>query len=300
MQRTPYRERAQPGRDPAGLATRQRGDGLFLAIDQAGGIVALARGLGLSQPSVSAWRRIPSDRVLAVEALTGIPREELRPDLYTGAKKSAHPPIRGVDCFPLGDVGSSVEIDELDQARARQYLLLAKLLTKAPPQILLDELAGLTGDQTPLGRSYAALAEAAAATDQERAGREFFNLFIGVGRGDVLPYASFYRTGFLNGRPLVLAREDLARLGLARSEQVFEPEDHLGTLFEVMAQLILGEVAEGQPDAAATFFKQHIESWGERAFEDIGLAPSATFYRAVAGTGQLWLEIETEALALPE
>ena len=116
----------------------------------------------------------------------------------------------------------------------------------------------------------------------------------------MLPYASFYRTGFLNGRPLAQAREDLARLGLERSEQVFEPEDHLGTLFEVMAQIILGEVAQDEPGAALAFFKQHIESWGERAFEDIGLAPSATFYRAVADTGRLWLEIETEAFALPE
>lgn len=300
MERTPYRERAQPGRDPAGLATRERGDGLQLAVERAGGIVALARGLGISQPSVSAWRRIPSDRVLAVEALTGIRREDLRPDLYTGAKKSAHPPIGGVDCFPQIDVDSSIEIDELDQARARQYLLLAKLLTKAPSQLLLDELTALTGDQTPLGRSYAALAKAAAATDQERAGREFFNLFIGVGRGDVLPYASFYLTGFLNGRPLARVREDLARLGIERRDHVFEPEDHLGTLFEIMAQLTLGEVAHEEPDAAATFFKQHIESWGERAFEDIGLSPSATFYRAVAGCGRLWLEIETEAFALPE
>ncbi len=269
------------------------GDGLQLAIKKAGGITALARGLGISQPSVSAWSRVPSDRVLAIEALTGVSRDTLRPDLYNGAKSPAHPPNGGRDeILP-------VDIDEMDRARARQYLLLATLLTRAPSQNLLDELAGLSGDETPLGRSYAALAKAASATDQDRAGAEFFNIFIGVGRGDVLPFASFYRTGFLNGRPLAQVREDLARIGLARSEKVFEPEDHLGTLFEVMAQIIVGEVAQGEPGAAAAFFKQHIESWGERAFEDIGLAPSATFYRAVAETGRLWLEIETEAFALP-
>jgi TorA maturation chaperone TorD len=270
---------AQPGREPIRRTAPEPGDGL--------------------RPPVSASRGVASDRVLAVETLTGVSHDTLRPDLYMVLKSSAHPSNGGLASNEERDAFSSDDVDPLDQARARQYLLLATLLTKAPSQILLDELAGLTGDQSPLGRSYAALAEAAAATDQERAGREFFNLFIGVGRGDVLPYASFYRTGFLNGRPLALVREELARLGLARSEQVFEPEDHLGTLFEIMAQVILGEVAQHEPGAAAAFFKQHIESWGERAFEDIGLAPSATFYRAVADTGRLWLEIETEALALP-
>lgn len=278
----------------SGEGQRGQGIGLQLAIERAGGIVPLARALGISQPTFSAWRRIPSDRVLAVEALTGVCRDQLQPNLYNGASTSAHPANGGPDTTV------PAEIDELDQARARQYLLLATLLTKAPSQDLLDELAALTGDQTPLGRSYTALAAAAANTDQDRAGREFFNLFIGVGRGDVLPYASFYRTGFLNGRPLSQVRADLARLGLVRDEQVFEPEDHLGTLFEVMASLIRGEVTETEPSAAAAFFKQHIQSWGERAFEDIGLAPSATFYRAVADLGRLWLEIETEALSLPE
>ena len=63
----PMEREAQPGR-----AAPQRGNGLQLAIEKAGGIVALARGLGISQPSVSAWHRIPADRVLAVEALTGV------------------------------------------------------------------------------------------------------------------------------------------------------------------------------------------------------------------------------------
>jgi TorA maturation chaperone TorD len=269
-----------------------RSDGLQLAVETAGGVAALARGLGISQPSVSAWRNIPADRVLAIETLTGIERDRLRPDLYTRSKTGARPPNGGGH-------EKGVAADEIEQARARQYLLLAKLLTKAPSQALLDDIANVTGDASPLGRAHAALATAAAATDHDRAAREYFDLFVGVGRGDVLPYASFYRTGFLNGRPLSHVRADLARLGLARSEQVFEPEDHLGTLFEVMAQLITGETAPEDPDVGQRFFKQHIEGWGERAFEDIGAAPSATFYRAVAELGRLWLEIETEAFALP-
>lgn len=47
-----------------------------------GNRAALARELGLTKAAVYAWRRVPSDRVIAVERVTGIPRELLRPDLY--------------------------------------------------------------------------------------------------------------------------------------------------------------------------------------------------------------------------
>jgi DNA-binding transcriptional regulator YdaS (Cro superfamily) len=52
------------------------------AVRLAGGAAALARGLGIKQPSVFGWEQVPARRVLAVEALTGIRRERLRPDLY--------------------------------------------------------------------------------------------------------------------------------------------------------------------------------------------------------------------------
>ncbi|MBO1361511.1 helix-turn-helix domain-containing protein [Acetobacter sacchari] len=52
------------------------------AIDAAGGVSALARRVGISAPSVCRWTHIPATRVIAVERVTGIPRAELRPDLY--------------------------------------------------------------------------------------------------------------------------------------------------------------------------------------------------------------------------
>lgn len=48
----------------------------------AGGTTALACELGISKQAVSMWKKIPAERVIAIEAATGIPREELRPDLY--------------------------------------------------------------------------------------------------------------------------------------------------------------------------------------------------------------------------
>jgi DNA-binding transcriptional regulator YdaS (Cro superfamily) len=52
------------------------------AIQAAGGPAALGNALGCSSQAISQWRRIPAERVLDVERITGIPREDLRPDLY--------------------------------------------------------------------------------------------------------------------------------------------------------------------------------------------------------------------------
>src|SRR5437868_499898 len=157
-----------------------RDAGLEEAIRAAGGVGALAQKIGISQPSVSNWSRVPADRVVSVEAVTGVGRDVLRPDLY----------------------GASTKIDEVDAARAAEYALLAVLLARAPDADMLGRLARLRGDATPLGLAHVALAEAAATTTVERAEREYFNLFIGIGRGELLPYGSYYLTGFLNERPL--------------------------------------------------------------------------------------------------
>src|SRR5580700_6356769 len=192
-----------------------RDAGLDRAIDAAGGIAQLARKIGIAQPSVSNWNRVPAQRVIAVEAATGVSRKQLRPDLY--------------DELAVPDDA----IDPVDAGRGQEYALL-------------EQLGQLRDDATPLGRAHAALAEAASmaiATDVER---EYFDLFVGLGRGELLPYASYYLTGFLNERPLSRLRDDLAALGVERLENNFEPEDHAATLCEIMAGF-----AEGRFDASA-------------------------------------------------
>src|SRR5438132_1094751 len=142
-----------------------RDAGLEEAIRVAGGVGALAQKIGISQPSVSNWSRVPAERVVSVEAVTGIERAILRPDLY-GEQPNA-------------------DVDEVDAARAHEYALLAVLLARAPDADLLKRLAELRGDASPLGLAHAALAQAAAAASAERVEREFFNLFIGLGRGEL-------------------------------------------------------------------------------------------------------------------
>src|SRR3954452_19069942 len=66
-----------------GWEVHVRDDGLDRAIDAAGGVAQLARKIGISQPSVSNWAKVPAQRVIAVETATGVPRNDLRPDLYS-------------------------------------------------------------------------------------------------------------------------------------------------------------------------------------------------------------------------
>lgn len=59
-----------------------RKEALERAIKAAGGLTKLATPLGISAQAVSQWDEVPPLRVLAVEQVSGIPRHELRPDLY--------------------------------------------------------------------------------------------------------------------------------------------------------------------------------------------------------------------------
>jgi len=255
-----------------------RDAGLDEAIRAAGGVGALAQKIGISQPSVSNWARVPAERVVAVEAATGVTRTVLRPDLY-------------------GEQPAN-NIDEVDAARAAEYALLSVLLARAPDAEFLARLARLRADASPLGLAHAALAEAAAATTAERAEREFFNLFIGLGRGELMPYGSYYISGFLYERPLARLREDLGRLGIARAEHNCEPEDHAAILCEIMAGLAGGKFP-APAGADRALFEKHLAPWIGRFFADLERAAEADFYRRIGTLGRLFINIETEAFALP-
>ena len=193
--------------------------------------------------------------------------------------------------------GTGPAIDPLDRARSEQYRFLSSMLMAAPKAADLDRIAALQGDASAMGRAFAALAQAARDTTEAAVAKEFFELFVGVGRGELLPYASFYQTGFLNERPLAELRGDLARLGVARAEGRYEPEDHIALLFEVMADMAVGQIAVA-PDQQAAFFQRHIAPWGAQFFDDLTIAPSARFYQKLAEIGRLLVDIESRAFQL--
>jgi TorA maturation chaperone TorD len=251
--------------------------GLKEAIRAAGSVTELARKIGISQPSVSNWERVPAARVRSVEAATGVARAVLRPDLY-------------------GEEAD--QRDEVDVARAQEYALLATLLGGAPDAGLLKRIARLPGDATPLGIAHAALAQAADGASAEKIAREYFDLFVGVGRGEILPYGSYYLTGFLHERPLARLREDLRVLGIERVDHHHEPEDHAAILCEIMSGLI-GGTFPATADSQRKVFKHHLAPWVGRFFADLEAARAADFYRHVGMIGRVFVEIETEAFALP-
>ena len=194
---------------------------------------------------------------------------------------------------------SKSEVDEIDQLRAAEYGLLSLLLGRAPDADTLSRVATLKGDASDLGMAHIELAATATALDESAVSKEFFALFIGVGRGDLLPYASYYLTGFLHERPLARVREDLEVLGIERAGISREPEDHIAILLEVMSGLARGDF-EADFAEQARFFDRHLKPWAARMFADLEMSQAAHFYRAVGRAGRVFLELEAEAFALSE
>jgi TorA maturation chaperone TorD len=196
------------------------------------------------------------------------------------------------------DVVNVATVESSDQARrAAFYSLLAGLLRNAPDADVLAYCLSLdtTDQKSELGGAINTLVLAAKHSDPQRLKEEFHELFIGLGRGELVPYGSWYQTGFLMERPLGQLRADLAKLGFERSDDVHEPEDHIAALMEVMAMLIY----EGAPqEQQRLFFETHISSWAKDFMKDLSVAETATFYRSVARLGSAFVAIESQYLNL--
>lgn len=194
------------------------------------------------------------------------------------------------------DLGSAAPEELL---RADFYDFLSGMLSMAPDASRLAQLAALDGGDDEVGRSAAALARIAAAFTAERAAREYHDLFIGLGRGELLPYASYYMTGFLHEKPLARLRGDMSRLGVKRAAGVFEPEDGAASLTSIMAGLIRGRFGAPAPIAEQrAFFGAHIGPWAGHFFADLEKADAAVLYGPVGAMGRAFIEIEKEAFRL--
>jgi TorA maturation chaperone TorD len=189
-------------------------------------------------------------------------------------------------------------VDEIDEARAQEYALLATLLSHSPDSRLLSRLADLRGDASPIGMAHSALGEAAGRVSEDDVAQEYFALFAGLGQGQLLPYSSHYLTGSLYGRPLARLRETLLRLGIEKAPGRSEPEDHAAFLCEVMAGLVGGGIA-APAGADRDFFVEYLLPWIERFFVDLEGAEAADFYASVGLLGRTFIGVETHAFALP-
>ena len=190
------------------------------------------------------------------------------------------------------------ERSEEDSARSCVYRLLARFLASPPDAGALAVAASLTGDSSEYGRAVAALARVARATTQTEAREEYDRLFIGLTRGELVPYASFYLTGFLYERPLAALRADLARLGIASSPGCSDPEDHIASVCEAMAGLIDGTYGSCALAPQQQFFDRHVAPWAPRFFADLERARSSRLYGPVGTLGRVFMEIEATAFTM--
>ncbi len=193
----------------------------------------------------------------------------------------------------------NLDISAEDRLRADFYNFLGLLLAGPPDQMLLDQMAELSGDETDLGQAIRAMSRVAKVTKPAAAEREFNALFIGLGRGELLPYASFYLTGFLNEKPLAQLRNDMAARGVTRAPNVFEPEDNIASLMEIMAGMIVGRFgAPPSLEDQKTFWSKHISPWAVHFYSDLEAAENSVLYASVGTAGRIFMEIEKEAFRM--
>ncbi|MFW2372058.1 MAG: TorD/DmsD family molecular chaperone [Gammaproteobacteria bacterium] len=183
--------------------------------------------------------------------------------------------------------------DDSQQMRANSYALIAALLAKPPEQELLEKLQGIAvqaNDSKDIVNAWNMLRLAAETNHAEAVADEYYGLFIGIGRGELVPFASWYLTGFLMEKPLAHLRQRLAQLGFERQEGVHEPEDHAAALCEVMSQLILDQDITFEEQQK--FYQEFMGNWMEKFFNDMQGAETAGFYRAVGQLGESFMNIE--------
>ena len=175
------------------------------------------------------------------------------------------------------------------QERCFIYQLLARTIKAPVDQLFLDTLANIDLPETDHDyiSSWQILKKIAQKQDIERLDHEFHQLFIGLGRGEVVPYFSWHKTGFLMEKPLAQLRSDLKKLGFKRQQDNMEPEDHFSSIAEIMAMLVADNREE-----QTVFFKNYIAPWFRQFFNDIRQTRMGDFYPATANLGDVFISME--------
>ena len=184
-------------------------------------------------------------------------------------------------------------VEEL--ARAGVYGLIGGLLAEPPGNDVFSVIERADDLDEPL--PWGGLKAAAAEAEAEELINEYHALFIGLGRGELMPYGSTYLTGFLHEKPLADLREDLGRLGFERQEDVHEPEDHAGALCQVMS-IMVSSPGEFSITAQKDFFQRHMSPWMTVFFDDLAEAEKADFYRVVGEFGKAFMELEMQYFSM--
>jgi len=179
------------------------------------------------------------------------------------------------------------------------YSFLANLLRAEPSSELVNQLTKLESDDSPIGKSIKTLSKLASSLDLPTIRDEYVRIFIGVGRGEILPFASYYLTGFLKDKPLAKLRSDMKEIGIELAENVKEPEDHIASLFDIMSGLILGKFSKKfSIGEQRDFFNKHLAPWVDLLMRDIESSRIAVFYSPIGTIGREFMEIERSSFSM--
>jgi TorA maturation chaperone TorD len=190
--------------------------------------------------------------------------------------------------------------DPAQDMRAGVYELLGRLLKSEPDESLLQLLRGIGDVDTSDGRiamGWELMKQASQKAEVNALRDEYFTLFIGLGRGELVPFGSWYLTGFLMEKPVAALRADLARLGIERQDGVLESEDHIAALCDAMA-LVIRSGKEISLTEQRAFFENHIAPWAGKFCHDLQNSKTADFYSSVGFFGEGFFEFEAQLLAM--
>ena len=193
-------------------------------------------------------------------------------------------------------------LDEDAKLRSDTYAILASLLSHTPSEDLIDYLKHIQTVETNsndtslggMGQGWQKVRSAALAIDDKTLDDEYHDLFIGLGRGEVVPFGSWHITGFLMEKPLSELRDDLKTLGIESDEDIKDPEDHIAALFESMKLII--ESDDIDESRERQFFMRHIAPWAEKFFQQLQVAKTAEFYKSVGFLGEQFVQLESQYL----
>jgi TorA maturation chaperone TorD len=205
----------------------------------------------------------------------------------------------------VSDAGSgraaAPALEPEDRARANLYGVISRLYYAPPDSNLIAEIsrAGEGGrggaDASGLIGAWHGVREACRGAFPPIVRQEFDTLFIGVGKSEVSPYLSGYAEPLGPERYLVRLRGQLGKWDLGRRQGVFEVEDHISGISDVMRWLI-----ENGHDLAEQ--RQFFESFaypGTLPFcVALQNAASANFYRQVAALTWSFFEVENTAFEM--
>ena len=190
-------------------------------------------------------------------------------------------------------------MNEEDQLRADMYSFLANLFRSEPDADLINQLKVLESDDSPIGKSIKTLSKLALSLDLPTIRDEYVRIFVGVGRGEILPFASYYLTGFLKDKPLAKLRQDMEKIGIKLEDNVKEPEDHIASIFDMMAGLIVGKFNKKFSIAEQRdFFNKHLAPWVDLLMRDIESSKIAVFYLPIGTIGKEFMEIERSSFSM--